>query len=143
MNSGIVFKFRAIVVFGMFMVFPSFPSVASEQEVLVTTDFVLKAGASQSRTFNIHKPEHLDQLVMIGFNPVTALSVDCTLRLYGPSNKVLGTYSCHHRQNHLVKAPLPVAAVYSAQIEVTNSNFTTASMAFSVINRFKFVSLAK
>ena len=103
-------------------------------------DFVLKAGTSQSRTFKIHIPEDADQLVMVGFNPVTALSVDCTLRLYGPSDKVLGTYRCNERQNHGFKTALPIAPNYSARIEVTNSNFTTASMSFTVINRFKFVS---
>jgi hypothetical protein len=133
-------KFRTILVFGILV---TFRCIAVEQEILITTDFVLKAGASQTRTFKIHKPEQLDQLVMVGFNPIKALSVDCTLRLYGPSNKVLGTYSCNQRQNHLFKAPLPVVSVYSAQIEVTNSNFTTASTSFSVINRFKFASVEK
>jgi hypothetical protein len=133
-------KYRAILAFGLLV---TFRCIAVEQEVLITTDFVLKAGTSQSRTFQIHKPQQVDQLVMVGFNPIKALSVDCTLRLYGPSNKVLGTYSCNQRQNHFFKVPLPVVSSYTAQIEVTNSNFTTASMSFSVINRFKFSSVAE
>ncbi|MBU0912308.1 MAG: hypothetical protein KKF22_07205 [Gammaproteobacteria bacterium] len=133
-------NFRTFLVFGTLM---AFSSVASEQDVLVTMDFVLNAGASQSRTFKILTPEHVEQLVMVGFNPVKALSVDCTLRLYSPSNKLVGTYSCHQLENHFFKAPLPAVPGYSAQIEVTNSNFTTANTSFSVINRFKFVSVVK
>ena len=130
-------KLTTILAFYLLAVFPSF---AAEQEVLVTMDFVLKAGTSQSRTFKIHTPADADQLVMVGFNPVTALSVDCTLLLYGPSEKLLGTYRCNQRQNHSFKTALPLAPIYSARIEVTNSNFTTDSMSFSVLNRFKFVS---
>jgi hypothetical protein len=133
-------NFRTFLVFGTLM---AFSSSASEQEVLVTTDFVLKAGESQTRTFEIHKPEDLDQLVMVGFNPVKALSVDCALRLYGSSNNLLGVYSCNQLQNHFFKTVLPVTPKYHAQIEVTNSNFTAASTSFSVINRFKFVSIVK
>jgi hypothetical protein len=117
--------------------------MASEQEVLVTTDFELKAGESKIRTLSIHKPEHLEQLVMVGFNPVKALSVDCVLRLYTPSDVLLGTYNCAERQNHVFKLPLPVAAKFRAHIEVTNNNFTQARTSFSVINRFKFVSLTR
>lgn len=54
----------------------TFSSVAFEQEVLLTTDFVLKAGASEIRTLSIQKPEYLEKLVMIGFNPVRALAVE-------------------------------------------------------------------
>lgn len=132
-------KFSHILLLGMQL---TFAAVAAEQDLLITTDFVLKAGASQTRSFKIHKPEHLDQLVMVGFNPVKALSVDCVLRLYDPSGKLLATYSCNERQSHFFKPPLPVAPTYGAQIEVTNSNFTTPSLSFSVINRFKFVSRA-
>lgn len=114
---------------------------ATEQEVLISADFVLRAGATESRTFNIRKPEHLDQLVMVGFNPVKTLSVDCALSLYGPGGKLLGTYSCHQQQNHQVV--VPAASSYSARIEVSNLNFTTGSSSFSVINRFKFVSSDK
>ena len=117
--------------------------MASEQEVLITTDFQLKAGESQIRTLPIHKPEHLEQLVMVGFNPVKALSVDCVLRLYTPSDVLLGTYNCAVRQNHVFNQSLPVAAKFKAQIEVTNNNFAQASTSFSVINRFKFVSLTR
>lgn len=123
-----------------FYVLVVFPCLAGEQDVFLTMDFVLKAGTSQSRTFKIHTPKDADQLVMVGFNPVTALSVDCTLRLYGPFDKVLGTYRCNERQNHSFKTALPMAPIYNARIEVTNSNFTTASLSFSVTNRFKFVS---
>ena len=133
-------KFSNMLAFCMLV---TFSCGAVEQDVLVTMDFVLKAGASQSHTFKIHTPEHADRLVMVGFNPVKALSVDCTLRLYSPSHQVLGSYSCHQLQNHFFKTPLPAVSGYSAQIEVTNSNFTTASMSFSVINRFRFVSAAK
>lgn len=123
--------------------FATLSCVASEQEVLVTTDFELKAGESQIRTLHIQKPEHLEELVMVGFNPVKALSVDCVLRLYTPSNLLLGTYNCAERQNHVFKQPSPVAAKFRALIEVTNNNFTQASTSFSVINRFKFVSLTR
>jgi len=133
-------KLRTILAFGLLM---TFSGVAAEQDVLITTDFVLKAGASQRRTFKVYKPQLVDQLVMVGFNPVKALSVDCTLRLFGPSNKVLGTYSCNQHHNHFFSAPLPAFPSYSAQIEVTNLNFTTARMSFSVINRFKFSSAAE
>lgn len=133
-------KFRTLLAFCMLA---TLSCMASEQEVLVTTDFQLKAGESQIRTLHIHKPEHLDQLVMVGFNPVKVLSVDCVLRLYTPSNALLGTYNCAERQNHVFEQSLPVAVKFRAQIEVTNNNFTQASTRFSVINRFKFVSLAR
>lgn len=133
-------KFRTILTSCLFT---TFSCVASEQEVLVTTDFVLKAGASQIRTLHIHKPEHLDQLVMVGFNPVKALAVDCVLRLYTGSDVLLGSYNCAERQNHSVQQSLPGATKFKAQIEVTNNNFTEANTSFSVINRFKFVSLAR
>lgn len=116
--------------------------MASEQEVLVTTDFELKAGESEIRTFPIHRPEHLEQLVMVGFNPVKALSVDCVLRLYAPSEVLLDTYNCAERQSHVFKHSLSASTRFRVQIEVTNHNFTQASSSFSVINRFKFVSLA-
>lgn len=117
--------------------------MASEQEVLVTTDFELKAGESQIRTLSIHQPEHQQQFVMVGFNPAKALSVDCVLRLYTPSDVLLGTYNCAERKNHAFKQPLPVTAKFRAQIEVTNNNFTQARTSFSVTNRFKFVSLTR
>ena len=129
-------KFRTLLASSIFAIFSC---VASEQEVLVTTDFVLKAGASEIRTLHINKPEHLEQLAMIGFNPVKALSIDCVLRLYTPANVLLGTYNCAERQNHSFRQPLPDAAKFKAQIEVSNNNFTEASTRFSVINRFKFV----
>jgi len=132
-------KFRTLMAF---YTLTTFSCVASEQEVLVTTDFVLKAGASQIRTLHIHKPEHLEQLVMVGFNPVKALSVDCVLRLYTASDVLLGTYNCAERQNHSFQQSLSGATKFKAQIEVTNNNFTEANTSFSVINRFKFVSLA-
>jgi hypothetical protein len=127
--------------FLVFCMLATYSCMASEQEVLVTTDFELKAGESQIRILSIHKPEHLEQLVMVGFNPVKALSVDCVLQLYTPSDVLLGTYNCAERQNHVFKQPLPVSAKFRAHIEVTNNNFTQARTSFSVINRFKFVSL--
>lgn len=132
-------KFRTLLAF---YTLTTFSCVASEQEVLVTTDFVLKAGASQIRTLHIHKPEHLEQLVMVGFNPVKALSVECVLRLYTASDVLLGSYNCAERQNHSFQQSSPGATKFKAQIEVTNNNFTETSTRFSVINRFKFVSLA-
>jgi hypothetical protein len=119
-----------------------FPALAAEEDVLVTTDFVVKAGATQTQSFYIVKPANTDRFVMVGFNPVKALSVSCTLSLYGPSDVPLQSYNCGERQSHFFKTPLPVAVKYRAQIEVTNSNFTAASSAFSVTNRFKFVSSA-
>ncbi len=133
-------KFRTVLTF---YILTTFSCVASEQEVLVTTDFVLKAGASQTRTLHIQKPEHLEQLVMVGFNPVKALSVDCVLRLYNASDVLLGSYNCAERQNHSFQQSLPGATKFKVQIEVTNNNFTEANTSFSVINRFKFVSLAR
>ena len=119
--------------------FGTFTSLAGEQELLVTTDFVLKAGASERRTLTIHKPAPMEQLVMVGFNPVKALSVDCVLRLYTPSGVVVGTYNCAERQSYKLKQPLSATTQFKAQIEVSNHNFTEALTSFSVINRFKFV----
>lgn len=133
-------KFRTVLTF---YILTTFSCVASEQEVLLTTDFVLKAGASQTRTLHIQKPEHLDQLVMVGFNPVKALSVDCVLRLYTGSDVLVGSYNCAERENHSFQQSLPGATKFKAQIEVSNNNFTEANTSFSVINRFKFVSLAR
>ncbi len=118
----------------------TFSCMASEQEVLLTTDFVLKAGASEIRTLSIQKPEHLEKLVMIGFNPVRALAVDCVVRLYTGSDVLLGSYNCAERQNHSLTQSLPATTQFKAQIEVSNNNFTQATTRFSVINRFKFVS---
>lgn len=131
-------KFRALLTFFMLA---TFSCVASEQEVLITTDFVLKAGASEIRTLHIQKPEHLEQLVMVGFNPIKALAVDCVLRLYTGSGVLVGSYNCAERQNHSFKQSLPSATKFKAQIEVSNNNFTEETTRFSVINRFKFVSL--
>jgi hypothetical protein len=133
-------KFRTILAF---YILTTFSCVASEQEVLVTTDFVLKAGASETRTLHIQKPEHLEQLVMVGFNPVKALSVDCVLRLYTASDLLLGSYNCAERQNHSFQQSLSGAIKFKAQIEVSNNNFTEETTRFSVINRFKFVSLSR
>ncbi len=121
----------------------TFSSVAFEQEVLLTTDFVLKAGASEIRTLSIQKPEHLEKLVMIGFNPVRALAVDCVVRLYTGSDVLLGSYNCAEQQNHSLAQSLPDTTQFKAQIEVSNNNFTQATTRFSVINRFKFVSIAR
>lgn len=132
-------KFRTLLTFG---IFATFCCSGAEQDVLITTDFVLKAGASQSRTLNIAKPEQLDTLVMIGFNPIKALSVDCVLRLYSPSEVFIGSYNCGERQSHVFKQPLLVTSKVRVQIEVTNYNFTTTTTAFSVTNRFKFVAPA-
>jgi len=121
----------------------TFSSVAFEQEVLLTTDFVLKAGASEIRTLSIQKPEHLEKLVMIGFNPVRALAVDCVVRLYTGSDVLLGSYNCAERQNHSFQQSLSGAIKFKAQIEVSNNNFTEETTRFSVINRFKFVSLSR
>lgn len=112
---------------------------AAEEEVLITMDFVLKAGASQTRTFKVHKPERTGQLVMVGFNPTKALSMDCTLWLFNSSGKALGTYSCNQLEIHQLTQALPKDSVYSAKIEVSNSNFSAATSSFSVINRFKFI----
>lgn len=128
-------------IFSLVLLVP-FSSYALEQEVLITTDFIIKAGASQIRTFDIHQPEHLDQLVMVGFNPTKVLSVECSLQLFDSSNKVVGSYNCGERQNYLLKTSLPVTSKLRAQIEVTNSNFTASTSSFSVINRFKFISLS-
>jgi hypothetical protein len=137
-------KFLNTFAFSMLMACSSWAmeDVAMEQDVLVTTDFVLNAGASQTRTIKIQKTEHSDLFVMLGFNPVKALSVSCTLHLYDSSNVLLGRYNCAERQVHYFKTPLPASVQYKAQIEVTNSNFTTAQTAFSVINRFKFIASA-
>ena len=131
-------KFRSLMAF---YILTTFSCVASEQEVLLTTDFVLKAGASEIRTLHIQKPEHLEQLVMVGFNPVKALAVDCVLRLYTGSDVLVGRYNCAERQNHSLQQSLPGATKFKAQIEVSNNNFTQAKTSFSVINRFKFASL--
>ncbi len=131
-------RFSSVCSLGLVL---AFSCHAAEQEVLISTDFVLRAGASEVRTFNVGKPEHLDQLVMVGFNPVKALSVDCTISLYGPGGKLLGTYSCHQQQNHQIV--VPAASSYKARIEVSNLNFTTSSSSFSVLHRFKFVSSDK
>lgn len=112
---------------------------AAEEDVLITMDFVLKAGASQTRTFKVHKPEQTSQLVMVGFNPTKALSIDCTLWLFNSSGNALGTYSCNQLQIHQLTQALPKDSVYSAKIEVTNLNFSAATSSFSVINRFKFI----
>lgn len=133
-------KFKILLTSCMFA---TLSCVASEQEVLLTTDFVLKAGASEIRTLHIHKPEHLEQLVMVGFNPVKALAVDCVLRLYAPSDALLGSYNCAERQNHSFQQPLSGAIKFKAQIEVSNNNFTEETTRFSVINRFKFVSITR
>ncbi|MDR7119188.1 hypothetical protein [Rheinheimera soli] len=137
-------KFLNTFAFSMLMAFSSGATedAARERDLLVTTDFVLNAGESQSRIINIQKPEYAGHFVMLGFNPVKALSVSCTLHLYGPSNVLLGRYNCAESQVYYFKAPLAASAKYKAQIEVTNSNFTTAQTAFSVINRFKFIASA-
>ena len=132
-------KFRSILLSGVIVVLPC---IASEQELFITTEFVLKTGASERRTLTIRKPKHMEQLVMIGFNPIKALSVDCVLRLYAPSDVLLGTYNCSEQQSHVFKQPVPATA-FRAQIEVSNNNFTTVSSTFSVMNRFKFVDLTK
>lgn len=124
-------------------VFAAFPCLASEQELLITTDFVLKAGASESRILTINKPAHMEQLVMIGFNPVKALSVDCVLRLYTASDVLLATYNCAERQIYDLKQLQLVAGLLKAQIEVSNNNFSAATTSFSVINRFKFIAPAR
>lgn len=121
---------------------PASGGIASEQDQLVTTDFVLNAGVSQSRAVEIRKPAGLDSLVMVGFNPVSTLSIACTLRLYDSANLLLGTYNCAKLQNHFLKTPVPVASKIRAEIEVTNSNFSVATSFFSVVSRFKFRSSA-
>ncbi|EGM78256.1 hypothetical protein Rhein_1676 [Rheinheimera sp. A13L] len=137
-------KFLNTFAFSLLMAFSSGATAdaARERDLLVTTDFMLNAGESQSRIIDIQMPEHADHFVMLGFNPVKALSVSCTLHLYGPSNLLLGRYNCADRQVHYFKTPLPASVQYKAHIEVTNSNFTTAQTAFSVINRFKFIASA-
>ncbi|MBU1619201.1 MAG: hypothetical protein KJ556_15840 [Gammaproteobacteria bacterium] len=137
-------KFLNAFVFSLFVAFSSGAKEdsAKERDLLVTTDFVLNAGESQSRIIDIQKPEHASHFVMLGFNPVKVLSVSCTLHLYGPSTVLLGRYNCAEQQVHYFKTPLPASAQYKAHIEVTNSNFTKARTAFSVINRFKFITSA-
>ena len=141
---GVVMKFLNSFAFSMLMAFSpgATADAAREWDLLVTTDFVLNAGESQSRIIDIQKPEHADHFVMLGFNPVKALSISCTLHLYGPSNVLLGRYNCAGSQVHYFKTPLPALVQYKAQIEVTNLNFTRARTAFSVINRFKFIASA-
>jgi hypothetical protein len=121
----------------------TFQSLAGEQELLITTDFVLKAGESEQRILTINKPAELDQLVMVGFNPIKALSVDCVLRLYAPSEQLLGTYNCAERQSYELKQLSSGTAQFKAHIEVSNYNFTAKRTSFSVINRFKFVAVPR
>ncbi|WP_127021421.1 hypothetical protein [Rheinheimera mangrovi] len=132
--------FKKIVAIGLLL---AFYSSAAEQDQLVTTDFVLKAGASQSRTVDIYKPAHLDRLVMVGFNPVNTLSVDCTLRLFDASHTLLATYNCTKPQHYFFKTPMLVAVKVRAEVEVTNSNYTSANSSFSLISRFKFTSVSE
>jgi hypothetical protein len=113
---------------------------ATEQDLLITTDVVLKAGASQRQTFRIQKPAATAQLVKLGFKPVKALSVECTLRLYSASADLLGSYPCHQQQTYQLN--IPQQQSYRAEIEVNNLNFSSPSSSFSVIHRFNFVSPA-
>ncbi|RVT45414.1 hypothetical protein EMM73_13185 [Rheinheimera sediminis] len=110
-----------------------------EQDMLVRTHFTLKAGGSETRTVIIRSPENSKEFQMLGFDPVKALSVSCTLNLYGPSNLWLGRYNCADRRVHHFNSPLPASAQYKALIEVSNSNFTSAQTTFSVLSRFKFI----
>ena len=127
----------------LFALFAAFHSFAAEQELLITTEFLLKAGAAQSRIFTINTPAHVDHLVMVGFNPVKALAIDCQLSLYTSAGARLGSYNCGERQSYQVKLPAPAATQFEARIEVSNNNFTAATTSFSVINRFKFVSATR
>lgn len=120
----------------------TFSCKATQHDVLLSTDFVLKAGESESRTFTMNTPENQAQLVMIGFNPVKALAVDCLLHLYTASERLLGSYDCAQRQTYPLKQSLAGVSQFKARIEVSNHNFTAASTFFSVTNRFQFATKA-
>jgi len=132
-------KFRACVLVSLVL---AFSCQAQVQDVLLSTDFVLKAGTSESRTLTVNPPEQQAQLVMIGFNPVKALAVDCRLRLYTTSDRLLGSYDCAQRQIYPLKQSLAGVSQFKAWIEVSNHNFTAASTSFSVTNRFQFATKA-
>lgn len=113
---------------------------AAEQDLLLRNDFVLKAGASQTLWLNVQPPQGTELLVLVGFVPVQALSVSCELTLYDHQARLLGSYNCSARHSYSLTPPLTNAAGFRARLEVTNSNFSQHSSAFSVLSRFKFIS---
>jgi hypothetical protein len=115
-------------------------AAAAEQDLLLTSDFVLNAGATQTQWLSIDKPMGTDVMVLAGFDPVQALSVSCVLRLYDRQTKLLGSYNCSIRKTYRLTPPLLSTDGFRAQIEVTNSNFSKGTSEFSVVSRFKFIS---